>query len=64
MSGGGIAGILMIFLLVIVLFIAASCVKIVPQASAYVVESLGNTKAPGQPVFILRFRLSSAWQSA
>ena len=31
MSGGGIAGILMIFLLVIVLFIAASCVKIVPQ---------------------------------
>jgi hypothetical protein len=30
MSGGGIAGILMIFLLVIVLFIAASCVKIVP----------------------------------
>ena len=62
MSGGGIAGILMIFLLVIVLFIAASCVKIVPQASAYVVESLG--KAPGQPVFILRFRLSSAWQSA
>ena len=44
MSGGGIAGILMIFLLVIVLFIAASCVKIVPQASAYVVESLGNHK--------------------
>ena len=42
MSGGGIAGILMIFLLVIVLFIAASCVKIVPQASAYVVESLGK----------------------
>ena len=44
MSGGGIAGILMIFLLVIVLFIAASCVKIVPQASAYVVESLGKYK--------------------
>ena len=38
MSGGGIAGILMIFLLVIVLFIAASCVKIVPQASAYVLS--------------------------
>lgn len=32
------------FLLVIVLFIAASCVKIVPQASAYVVESLGKYK--------------------
>ena len=41
MSGGGIAGILMIFLLVIVLFIAASCVKIVPQAQAMVVERLG-----------------------
>lgn len=64
MSGGGIAGILMIFLLVIVLFIAASCVKIVPQASAYVVESLGKYKGTWQPVFILRFRLSSAWQSA
>ena len=34
MSGGGIAGILLIVLLVIVLFIVASCVKIVPQASA------------------------------
>ena len=44
MSGGGIAGILLIVLLVIVLFIAASCVKIVPQASAYVVESLGKYK--------------------
>lgn len=44
MSGGGVAGILLIVLLVIVLFIAASCVKIVPQASAYVVESLGKYK--------------------
>ena len=40
----GGAGILLIVLLVIVLFIAASCVKIVPQASAYVVESLGKYK--------------------
>ena len=44
MSGGGVAGVLLIVLLVIVLFIAASCVKIVPQASAYVVESLGKYK--------------------
>ena len=41
MSGGGVAGILLIVLLVIVLFIAASCVKIVPQAQAMVVERLG-----------------------
>ena len=34
----------MILLLVVALFIAASCVKIVPQASAYVVESLGKYK--------------------
>ena len=34
MSGGGVAGILLILLLVVALFIAASCVKIVPQASA------------------------------
>lgn len=53
MSGGGVAGILLIVLLVIVLFIAASCVKIVPQASAYVVESLGKYKGTWQPVFIL-----------
>ena len=44
MSGGGIAGILMIFLLVIVLFIAASCVKIVPQASASVYRARGNPR--------------------
>lgn len=44
MSGGGVAGILLILLLVVALFIAASCVKIVPQASAYVVESLGKYK--------------------
>lgn len=59
MSGGGVAGILLILLLVVALFIAASCVKIVPQASAYVVESLGKYKDTWQPVFILRFRLSS-----
>ena len=53
MSGGGVAGILLILLLVVALFIAASCVKIVPQASAYVVESLGKYKdtwATGLPV--------------
>ena len=44
MSGGGVAGILLILLLVVALFIAASCVKIVPHASAYVVESLGKYK--------------------
>ena len=44
MSGGEVAGILLILLLVVALFIAASCVKIVPQASAYVVESLGKYK--------------------
>ena len=38
MSGGGVAGILLILLLVVALFIAASCVKIVPQASAYAVS--------------------------
>ena len=42
MSGGGIAGILMIFLLVIVLFIAASCVKIVPQHPRPSRESRGG----------------------
>ena len=47
MSGGGVAGILLIVLLVIVLFIAASCVKIVPQAVLTLLRALENTKAPG-----------------
>ena len=40
MSGGGVAGILLIVLLVIVLFIAASCVKIVPQAVLTLLRAL------------------------
>ena len=55
---------LLIVLLVIVLFIAASCVKIVPQASAYVVESLGKYKGTWATGLHLKFRLSSAWPSA
>ena len=44
MSGGGVAGILLILLLVVALFIAACNIKIVPQAHAYVVERLGGYK--------------------
>ena len=32
----------LVFLIIIALLIAASCVKIVPQANAYVVERLGG----------------------
>ncbi|MGN0315995.1 MAG: SPFH domain-containing protein [Fusicatenibacter sp.] len=44
-SGGFVAGLIIILIFAVLLIIAASCVKIVPQANAYVVESLGKYKA-------------------
>ena len=41
MSGIGVGSIIVLILFLIVLWIAASCIRIVPQANAYVVERLG-----------------------
>ena len=42
-----IAPILVIILVILVLVVLASCVKIVPQAQAFVVERLGGYQGPG-----------------
>ena len=57
-----LGSILGIILLGIVIAILISCVKIVKQAQALVVERLGAYQATGEPVFILRFRSSTGWQ--
>ena len=48
--------ILVIVLIIILLLILASCLKIVPQAHAYVIERLGAYQEPGRLVFISRCR--------
>lgn len=51
-----------IILIVVVILILASCIKIVPQANAYVVERLGAYQEPGRLVFISKCRSSTVWQ--
>lgn len=42
----------LIVFVVLVLVVLASCIKIVPQAHAYVVERLGGIRLPGMLVSI------------
>ncbi len=51
-----------IVLIVLVLWILASCIRIVPQAYAIVVERLGHTKKHGTQVFISKHHLLTVWQ--
>ena len=46
---------------IIALLVAASCIKIVPQAYAIVLERLGAIKQHGIRVSILKCLLSSVW---
>ena len=50
-----------IILIVVVILILASCIKIVPQANAYVVERLGAYQGTWE-VFISKCRSSTVWQ--
>lgn len=45
MSGGVMTGIIIVLVLAVLLIIAASCIKIVPQANAIVLERLGAYRA-------------------
>ena len=54
--------IFLVVIIVIVLWVLASCVRIVPQAYAMVVERLGAYKEPGIQESILRHRLSTVLQ--
>ena len=45
--------ILLAVIILLALMVAASCVRIVPQAHAMIIERLGMYKKPGPPVFIL-----------
>ena len=38
--------ILLVILIILILLVLASCVKIVPQAQAFIVERLGNVHRP------------------
>ncbi len=55
--------IVMIIFLIIVLLVLASCIKIVPQASALILERLGAYKATWVWASILKYRSSNGWQS-
>lgn len=54
---------LFIILLVIVLIIAASCIKIVPQSQAYILERLVSIRQHGEVVFILKCLLLKELQN-
>ena len=56
-------GFLFIFpLLIVILAVLASCIRIVPQAQALVVERLGAYLDTWSVVCIFWFRLWTAWQ--
>ena len=48
--------IFLILVLVLIVIIVTSCIKVVPQARAYVIERLGLYQEPGNRDCILRFR--------
>ena len=58
---GAIGFFAVIIVLIIILAILASCIKIVPQAQALVVERLEPIWEPGQSVFISRCRFLTVW---
>lgn len=55
--------IVLIVFLVLVLLVVASCIKIVPQAKAFVVEQLGAYKVTWGRDSILSCLLWSVWQN-
>ena len=57
---GGVVVLLVV--IVLVLWVLASCIRIVPQAYAVVLERLGAYKAPGVQESISRFRSLSVLQ--
>lgn len=54
--------IFLIILVVLALWIVSSCIRIVPQAYAIVLERLEHIRLPGEQVFTLNCRLSSVLQ--
>ena len=51
-----------LILLVIIICVVISCVKVVRQAQALVIERLGAYQEHGEPDFTLRFRFLTVWQ--
>ena len=62
MNASTIMSILGIILLILIVLILISCIKIVHQAQAPVVERLGAYQATWALESILRFRSLSVWQ--
>lgn len=54
--------IFMIIIILLVVYIVTSCVRIVPQAQAYVIERLGAYNGTWSVGSILRYRLLTALQ--
>ena len=54
--------VLVAVLVLVILIILASCIKIVPQATALVMERLGAYNGTWEWEFILRRPLSTGWQ--
>ena len=51
--------VILILVLILLLLVVLSCIKVVPQAKAFVVERLGAYQGPGLRDCILRSRLLS-----
>ena len=53
---------MIVFLIVLVLYLVISCIRIVPQAQAYVIELLGHINVHGVSGCTLRSHFWSVWQ--
>ena len=54
----------LLIVIILVLWILASCIRIVPQAYAIVVERLGAYQATWEPVYTSNFHLLTVWQES
>ncbi len=63
MIGEYIGGAVVILLVILILAVLASCIKIVPQAQALIVERLGAYIGTCRSDFISSFRSWIAWRA-
>ena len=57
-----VGGIILLIVLLIAIMVVASCVKIVPQAQAYVVERAGDLSGTWASACTLKCRSWTRWQ--
>ena len=55
---------IIIILLVLIIILLVTNIRVVPQATEFVIERLGTTTPPGRPACTLRCRWWTVWPSA